>query len=57
MFRRTCFILYEKKTDMFILKVMIKKLCNLSNENIHHSFILNLRGAGEEMFGEGMKEV
>ena len=36
---------------------MIKKLCNLSNENIHHSFILNLRGAGEEMFGEGMKEV
>ena len=32
MFRRIRFIVLEKKTDILILNVKIKNLCNLSNE-------------------------
>ena len=31
-FRRMWFIVQEKNTDILILNVMIKDLCNLSNE-------------------------
>ena len=33
MFRRIQFTAYEDKTDILILNVIIKNLCNLSNEN------------------------
>ena len=45
----------EKKTDMLILKVMIKNLCNLSDEKTQYCFIANYRGVGKEVltWGEG----
>ena len=55
MFRRIPFVVFEKKTAILIIKVMIKNLCNLSNEKTQHSFYLNHKGAGEEVCGRGVK--
>ena len=43
----------EKKTDMLILKVMIKNLCNLSDEKTQYCFIANYRGVGKEVLTWG----
>ena len=39
-------------TNTLIIKVIIKNLCNLSNEKNDYSFILNYKGVGEEECSE-----
>ena len=46
------FFVYEKKTDILVLKMMINNLCHLSNQKTQYSLILNFRGAGEEVWVE-----
>ena len=41
MLRKIQFIVKEKKTDILILNIMIKNLCDLSNEETQYSFTLN----------------
>ena len=55
MFRRIPFVVFEKKTAILIIKVMIKNLCNLSNEKTEHSFYLNYKGVGEVVCGRRVK--
>ena len=46
------FFVYEKKTDILILKMMINNLCHWSNQKTQYSLIINYRGAGEEVWVE-----
>ena len=55
MFRRLRFIVEENKTDVLILKVMIKNLCHCFCTKTQYSFTLDYRGVGEKVCkGEGV---
>ena len=52
MFRMIRSFVYEKTTDISILKVMIKNLCNLSNGKTQYLFILNYKSVVGEVWVE-----
>ena len=56
MFKRINFVVKEKKTDILILKVMIKSLFCCFCTKTQYFFILNYRGVGQERDEGGLSK-